>query len=228
MVESPGTTAATRRALRVAVLISGRGSNLQALIDRFVGKPDSPVEIVRVISNRPDAQGLERAKAAGLATKVIDHKGFPDRAAFDEALDAELRDASAQLVALAGFMRLLTEKFIDHWRDRLINIHPALLPSFRGLDTHRRALKRGAKLHGCTVHFVRHEVDTGPIIAQAALPILTDDTPETLGARVLALEHRLYPLALTMIAEGRVAVDGDRAIVEAPAGGTLFSPQDRA
>jgi phosphoribosylglycinamide formyltransferase-1 len=224
MVEAAGT----RRALRVAVLISGRGSNLQALLDRFVGKGDSPVEIVRVISNRPDAQGLDRARQAGIATQVIDHKSFPDRAAFDEALDAELRAAGAQLVALAGFMRLLTEKFINDWRDRLINIHPALLPSFRGLDTHRRVLKRGVKLHGCTVHFVRHEMDTGPIIAQAALPVLASDTPDTLAARVLELEHRLYPLALTLIAEGKVAVDGDRAIVDAAGSGFLVNPQDSA
>ena len=227
MVEAAGTTGGTRRMLRVAVLISGRGSNLQALIDRFVGSADSPVEIVRVISNRPDAHGLERAKAAGLATKVIDHKAFPDRAAFDEALDTELRAAGTQLVALAGFMRLLTEQFIDDWRDRLINIHPALLPSFRGLDTHRRVLKRGAKLHGCTVHFVRHEMDTGPIIAQAALPVLASDTPETLAERVLELEHRLYPLALALIADGRVEVDGDRAIVDAPGAGMLLNPKDR-
>jgi phosphoribosylglycinamide formyltransferase 1 len=212
----------------VAVLISGRGSNLQALIDRFVGQEESPVEIVRVISNRPGAQGLERAKAAGIATQVIDHKGFPDRPAFDAALDAALREAGTQLVALAGFMRLLTEKFIDDWRDRLINIHPALLPSFRGLDTHRRVLKRGAKLHGCTVHFVRHETDTGPIVAQAALPVLADDTPETLSARVLELEHRLYPLALTLIAEGKVEVDVDRAVVGASATGVLLSPSDGA
>jgi phosphoribosylglycinamide formyltransferase-1 len=221
-------TAGTRRVLRVAVLISGRGSNLQALIDRFVGKPESPVEIVRVISNRPDAPGLDRAKAAGLSTKVIDHKGFPDRAAFDEALDAEIRAAGAQVVVLAGFMRLLTEQFINDWRDRLINIHPALLPSFRGLDTHRRVLKRGVKLHGCTVHFVRHETDTGPIIAQAALPVLANDTPETLAGRVLELEHRLYPLALVLIAEGKVEVDGDRAIVNAPGAGTLVNPRDHA
>jgi phosphoribosylglycinamide formyltransferase-1 len=228
MVEAPGTAGGTRRVLRVAVLISGRGSNLQALIDRFVGKLESPVEIVRVISNRPDAQGLERAKVAGLATTVIDHKTFPDRAAFDAALDAEIRAAGAQLVVLAGFMRLLTEQFIDDWRDRLINIHPALLPSFRGLDTHRRVLKRGAKLHGCTVHFVRHEMDTGPIVAQAALPVLANDTPETLAARVLELEHRLYPLALTLIAEGRVEIDGDRAVVDAPGSGVLVNPRDRA
>jgi len=223
-----GIPGGTRRVLRVAVLISGRGSNLQALIDRFVGVADSPVEIVRVISNRPDAQGLEHAKTAGLTTKVIDHKSFSDRAAFDAALDAELRAVGAQLVALAGFMRLLTEQFINDWRDRLINIHPALLPSFRGLDTHRRVLKRGAKLHGCTVHFVRHEMDTGPIIAQAALPVLSNDTPETLAARVLELEHRLYPLALTLIAEGKVEIDGDRAIVDAPGTGVLVNPQDRA
>jgi phosphoribosylglycinamide formyltransferase-1 len=227
MVEREGARRA--RPLKVAVLISGRGSNLQALIDRFAGRRDSPVEIVRVISNRPGAQGLERAAAAGIPSAVIDHKAFPDRRAFDEALDAEIRGAGAQLVALAGFMRLLTERFIDDWRDRLVNIHPALLPSFRGLDTHRRVLKRGAKLHGCTVHFVRHETDTGPIIAQAALPVRADDTPETLAARVLELEHRLYPLALTLIAEGRVAVDGDTAIVDAPAdAAVLLNPPDGA
>ena len=228
MVEAPGTR--RTKPLRVAVLISGRGSNLQALIDRFVVDKDSPIAIVRVISNRPDAQGLERAKAAGLTTRVIDHKGFPDRAAFDAALDVELRGAGVQLVVLAGFMRLLTEQFIDDWRDRLINIHPALLPSFRGLDTHRRVLKRGVKLHGCTVHFVRHETDTGPIIAQAALPVLDDDTPETLGARVLRLEHRLFPWALTLIAEGRVTVEGDRVRVDlagADRDVALFNPPER-
>jgi phosphoribosylglycinamide formyltransferase-1 len=213
--------------LKAAVLLSGRGSNLQALIDRFARKADAPVEIVRVISNRPGVQGLERAAAAGIPTAVVDHKGFPDRIAFDAALDAEIRSAGAQLVVLAGFMRLLTEQFIDDWRDRLVNIHPALLPSFRGLDTHRRVLKRGAKLHGCTVHFVRHEMDTGPIIAQAALAVRAEDTPETLAARVLELEHRLYPSALTLIAEGRVTVDGDTAIVDAPAdGAALLNPPD--
>ena len=218
--------------LKVAVLISGRGSNLQALIDAFAG-PESakttPVEIVRVISNRPDAGGLKRAAAAGIATAVIDHKSFAERADFDAAVDRELRASGAALVVLAGFMRLFTEGFVTAWRDRLINVHPALLPSFRGLDTHRRALKRGVKVHGCTVHFVRHETDTGPIIAQAAVPVLPNDTPDTLGARVLAAEHKLFPLALRLIAEGRVAVDGDRAIITGSgdaARGPLISPAE--
>jgi len=218
--------------LKVAVLISGRGSNLQALIDAFAGPETakaSPVEIVRVISNRPDAGGLKRAAAAGIATAVIDHKGFAERADFDAAVDRELRASGAALVVLAGFMRLFTEGFVAAWRDRLINVHPALLPSFRGLDTHRRALKRGVKVHGCTVHFVRHETDTGPIIAQAAVPVLPNDTPDTLGARVLAAEHKLFPLALRLIAEGRVAVDGDRTIITGSGGaarGPLISPAE--
>jgi len=212
--------------LKVAVLISGRGSNLQALIDHFGPViTSSPVRIVKVISNRPDAGGIERAKKVGIPTAVVDHKTFPDRVAFDATLDRAIREAGAELVVLAGFMRLLTEGFVAAWRDRMVNIHPALLPSFRGVDTHRRALKRGVKLHGATVHFVRHETDTGPIIAQAAVPVLMNDTPDTLGARVLAAEHKLFPLALRLIAEGRVTVEDDRAIVDGrsePA--ILFSP----
>lgn len=212
--------------LKVAVLISGRGSNLQALIDHFGPViTSSPVRIVKVISNRPDAGGIERAKKVGIPTAVVDHKAFPDRVAFDATLDRAIREAGAELVVLAGFMRLLTEGFVAAWRDRMVNIHPALLPSFRGIDTHRRALKRGVKLHGATVHFVRHETDTGPIIAQAAVPVLLNDTPDTLGARVLAAEHKLFPLALRLIAEGRVTVEDDRAIVDGrtePA--ILFSP----
>jgi len=212
--------------LRVAVLISGRGSNLQALIDHFGPViTTSPVKIVTVISNRPEVQGIERAKKAGIPTKVIDHKSFPDRIAFDASLDRAIREAGAELVVLAGFMRLLTEGFVAAWRNRIVNIHPALLPSFRGTDTHRRALKRGVKLHGATVHFVRHETDTGPIIAQAAVPVLANDTPDTLGARVLAAEHKLFPLALRLIAEGRVKVEDERAIVDGRAEPTvLFNP----
>jgi phosphoribosylglycinamide formyltransferase-1 len=215
--------------LNVAVLISGRGSNLQALIDHFGPVIHrSPVRIALVISNRADAQGLDRAKAAGIPTLAIEHRGFPDRASFDAELDRAVRGSGAELIVLAGFLRLLTEGFVEAWRDRMVNIHPALLPSFRGLDTHRRALKRGVKLHGCTVHFVRHETDTGPIIAQAAVPVLADDTPDTLGRRVLAAEHRLYPLALRLIAEGRVRVEGDRAIVDAPPPDVaLLQPSDR-
>jgi phosphoribosylglycinamide formyltransferase-1 len=212
--------------LKVAVLISGRGSNLQALIDHFGPViTSSPVRIVTVISNRPGVQGIERAKKAGIPTAVVDHKAFPDRIAFDASLDRAIREAGAELVVLAGFMRLLTEGFVAAWRNRLINIHPALLPSFRGTDTHRRALKRGVKMHGATVHFVRHETDTGPIIAQAAVPVLNDDTPDTLGLRVLQAEHKLYPLALRLIAEGRVTLDDERAVVDGRSDPTiLFSP----
>ena len=156
---------------------------------------------------------------------MIDHKAFPDRIAFDASLDRAIREAGAELVVLAGFMRLLTEGFVAAWRNRLINIHPALLPSFRGTDTHRRALKRGVKMHGATVHFVRHETDTGPIIAQAAVPVLANDTPDTLGLRVLQAEHKLYPLALRLIAEGRVTLEDERAVVDGRGDPTiLFSP----
>jgi phosphoribosylglycinamide formyltransferase-1 len=220
------TQSSTKRALKVAVLISGRGSNLQALIDHFGPViTSSPVRIVTVISNRPAVQGIERAKKAGIPTAVIDHKAFPDRIAFDASLDRAIREAGAELVVLAGFMRLLTEGFVAAWRNRLINIHPALLPSFRGTDTHRRALKRGVKMHGATVHFVRHETDTGPIIAQAAVPVLANDTPDTLGLRVLQAEHKLYPLALRLIAEGRVTLEDERAVVDGRGDPTiLFSP----
>ena len=214
------------KSLKVAVLISGRGSNLQALIDHFGPViTSSPVRIVTVISNRPAVQGIDRAKKAGIPTVVVDHKAFPDRIAFDASLDRAIREAGAELVVLAGFMRLLTEGFVAAWRNRLVNIHPALLPSFRGTETHRRALKRGVKLHGATVHFVRHETDTGPIIAQAAVPVLMSDTPDTLGLRVLQAEHKLYPLALRLIAEGRVTLEDERAVVDGRADpAILFSP----
>ena len=213
--------------LKVAVLISGRGSNLQALIDQFGPQvADSPVKIVLVLSNRPDAQGLERAAKARLKTEIVDHKAFTTRADFDVAMDREIRAAGAELVALAGFMRLLTPEFVTAWKDRLVNIHPALLPAFPGLDTHHRALEAGVKLHGCTVHYVRHETDTGPIIAQAAVPVLPGDDEATLAARVLRVEHQVYPLALRLIAEGKARVEGERVIVsDAPfAEGTLLNP----
>jgi phosphoribosylglycinamide formyltransferase-1 len=215
----------TRAPLRLAVLISGRGSNLQALIDSFAPQ-DSPIKIALVLSNRPDAPGLERAAKAGLKTEIVDHKAFTNRADFDVTMDREIRAAGAEFVALAGFMRLLTPEFVTTWKDRLINIHPALLPAFPGLDTHQRALVAGVRFHGCTVHFVRHETDTGPIIAQAAVPVLPGDDETALAARVLRAEHRLYPLALRLIAEGKVRVDGERAIVtDAPfADGVLFNP----
>lgn len=205
------------------MLISGRGSNLQALIDAFGPRvPDSPVRISLTLSNKADALGLERAAKASLKTAVVDHKAFQSRADFDVALDREIRAAGAELVVLAGFMRLLTPQFVAAWKDRLVNIHPALLPAFPGLDTHRRALAAGVRFHGATVHFVRHETDTGPIVAQSIVAVRPDDTEEALAARVLESEHRLYPLALRLIAEGHVRVEGERAIVS---GETRF-PQD--
>ena len=204
--------------LKVAVLISGRGSNLQALIDAFGPKvADSPVKIALVLSNRADALGLERAAKAGLKTEIVDHKAFQNREDFDVAMDREIRAAGAEFVVLAGFMRLLTPQFVTTWKDKLVNIHPALLPSFPGLHTHKRALEAGVRFHGATVHFVRHETDAGPIIAQSLVAVHPDDTEETLGARVLETEHRLYPLALRLIAEGQVRVEGERAIVSSDA-----------
>ncbi|MCW2309179.1 phosphoribosylglycinamide formyltransferase [Rhodobium gokarnense] len=202
----------TKRA-RVVVLISGRGSNMAALIEA-AKDPAYPAEIVAVLSNRPNAAGLETAAAAGIATAVVDHKDFDGREAFEEKLSAAIESFDPDLVCLAGFMRLLTSGFAEKWRDRLINIHPSLLPSFKGLDTHVRALAAGVKLHGCSVHFVRPEMDAGPLIAQGAVPVLSGDTEETLAARVLAAEHELYPAALALVASGRTRVVGDRVIVE--------------
>lgn len=200
--------------LRVAVLVSGRGSNMAALIDA-AAEPAFPAEIVAVISNRPNAGALAVAARAGIATRVVDHKAYADRATFDAALDAALRDVAPDLVCLAGFMRILTDGFIAGWAGRLINIHPALLPSFKGLDTHARALAAGVRLHGCTVHVVTPEMDSGPIIAQAAVPVLDGDDEESLAARVLAAEHLLYVRALKLWAQGRVRLAGDRVRVDA-------------
>lgn len=199
--------------LRTGVLISGRGSNLQALIDACTAR-DYPAEIVLVIANRADAAGLERAARAKIPTRVVAHRGFTERAAFDAALDAVLREARVELVCLAGFMRVLGANFIDAWRDHMINIHPSLLPEFPGLDTHARALAAGAKRHGCTVHFVRNEVDSGPIIVQGSVPVLPGDDADKLAARVLAVEHRAYPLALRLVADGRVRVRGDSVEID--------------
>ena len=186
--------------MRVVVLISGRGSNLRALLEA-----DLPVEFACVISNRADAQGLEIAVAHGVPTRVLNHRDYPDRAAFDAALATAIDHHAPGLVILAGFMRVLSAAFVEHYARRLINIHPALLPAFPGLDTHERALARGVKLHGCTVHFVTPEVDAGPILAQTAVPVLPGDTPDRLAARVLRQEHRLYPMAVRWFAEDRVA-----------------------
>ncbi len=188
---------------RVAVLISGRGSNMTALIEAAKAK-DYPAEIVLVVSNRPDAAGLIRAREAAIATVVIDHRPFGgDREAFEGALDAELRKHRIDIVCLAGFMRLLTPWFIARWGGRILNIHPALLPEFKGLHTHRRALEAGVKRHGASVHFVVAETDAGPIISQQSVSVLPSDTEETLAARVLEIEHRIYPEALRLVAEGR-------------------------
>jgi phosphoribosylglycinamide formyltransferase-1 len=198
--------------LKIAVLISGRGSNLLALIDA-AQKPGYPAQIACVISNEPSAKGLERARAANIPALVIYHKDFKSKQEFEETLDAALTKQGVQLICLAGFMRLLTPWFVERWRDRLINIHPSLLPAFPGLDTHKKALEYGVKVAGCTVHFVRAEMDHGPIILQAAVPVLQDDTEETLAARILKEEHELYPQAVLLIAEGRVNVMEEKVFV---------------
>ncbi|RMF16611.1 MAG: phosphoribosylglycinamide formyltransferase [Alphaproteobacteria bacterium] len=198
-----------RRRLRLGVLISGRGSNLQALIDACA-QPEFPAEIVLVISNRPEAAGLARAETAGIATLVVDHRDFREREDFENALNAALKDAGVDLVCLAGFMRILNPDFVNRWRDRLINIHPSLLPAYRGLKTHERVIADGVRFTGATVHFVRPEMDDGPIILQAAVPVHPDDTPDSLAARVLEYEHRIYVEAVRWIAEGRVRVSGGK------------------
>jgi len=199
---------------RVAVLISGRGSNMAALIE--AAKDETyPAEIALVLSNRPDAGGLATARAAGIATEVIDHTAYgKDRAAFDAAMQAMLEKCRIDIVCLAGFMRLLTPELVGHWPGRMLNIHPALLPAFKGLDTHKRALEAGAKIHGATVHFVVAELDSGPIIAQGAIAVHADDSEAALAARVLAVEHRIYPLALKLVAQGRVRIVDGRCLID--------------
>jgi phosphoribosylglycinamide formyltransferase 1 len=184
---------------RVAILISGRGSNMTALIEAASAK-DYPAEIALVVSNRPDAAGLDHARSRGVPTAVIDHTQFGDRKAFEQALDRRLGEYRIDLVCLAGFMRLLTPWFVERWSGRMLNIHPSLLPQFKGLDTHRRALEAGVKRHGATVHFVVPEMDAGPIVLQDSVAVLENDTEETLAARVLELEHQIYPRALRAVA----------------------------
>jgi phosphoribosylglycinamide formyltransferase-1 len=187
---------------RTAILISGRGSNMAALI-AAARDPTYPAEIVLVISNRPDAAGLALARDAGVAVSAIDHRPFKgDRAAHEAEIDAALRQAGVEIVCFAGYMRLLTPRLVDAWQGRMLNIHPSLLPAFPGLDTHARALDAGVKLHGCTVHLVTQTVDDGPILAQAAVPVLPSDDADALARRVLAQEHVLYPLALRLFASG--------------------------
>jgi len=198
---------------RVAILISGRGSNMAALI--AAAQHDYPAEIALVLSNRPDAAGLETARKSGVATAVLDHRPYgKDRTAFEAALQAVLDDRAIELICLGGFMRLFTPAFVQRWHSRMLNIHPSLLPSFPGLDPHGQALRAGVKISGATVHFVVAETDAGPIVAQAAVSVAEDDTPETLAARVLGVEHRLYPLALKLLAEGRIRVVGGRTLID--------------
>ena len=208
--------------MKAVILISGRGSNMEALL-----RAGLPVEFAAVISNKAEAKGLEIARELGVATAVVNHRDHPDREAYDAALAAEIDRHEPDLVCLAGFMRELTDGFVQHYAGRMLNIHPALLPAFPGLHTHERALAAGVKLHGCTVHFVTPEVDSGPIIIQAAVPVLPGDTPDSLAARVLAQEHRIYPQAVRWFAEGRLTLLQDGAVGLAAAlrdTGCLISP----
>ena len=200
--------------LRVGILISGRGSNMAALVEA-ASPPDFPAEIVAVLSNRPDAAGLAFAAERGIPAITVDHRDHRgDKAGFEQAMTAELERHGVEFVCLAGFMRLLSPWFIERWHDRLINIHPSLLPAYKGLDTYARALADGVKIAGCTVHFVRSEVDTGPIVAQAAVPVLPGDTPDSLSRRILAAEHKLYPHALRLVASGAARVAGDVVLID--------------
>ncbi|MBF0370669.1 MAG: phosphoribosylglycinamide formyltransferase [Magnetococcales bacterium] len=224
------TDASPTQKLPIGVVISGGGTNLQSLIDRALDG-SLPVEIKLVVSNNPDAFGLERAKKAGIPTRVVDHRGFGDRGAFEEALIEVLDGARVELVALAGFMRVLTPLFVNHYAGRLLNIHPALLPSFPGLNVQQQAIDAGVRFSGATVHFVTEGVDAGPIVAQAVVPILPHDDAKALAARILQQEHRLYPLAIRLFAEGRLSINGQRVEIQAPpteAGPSLLNPPEGA
>jgi phosphoribosylglycinamide formyltransferase-1 len=197
----------------VVILLSGRGSNLQAILDQ-ARAGQLPVDIRAVISNNPEAEGLARARAAGVAVEVVDHRAFPERAAFDQALMQAIDRHQPRLVILAGFMRIFGPEFIRHYAGRLINIHPSLLPAFKGLQTHARALAAGASEHGASVHFVTNDLDGGPVIAQAVVAVQPGDTPETLSARVLEQEHRLYPLAIRWAIEGRLSIRHGQVLLD--------------
>lgn len=210
----------------VVVLISGNGSNLQALIDTF-NRDNAPARICAVISNRPQAYGLERAQQAGIPTHVVDHQRYRDRPGFEQALQAVIDDYHPGLVVLAGFMRILTERFVNHYLGRMVNIHPSLLPNFQGLDTHQRALDSGLAQHGASVHFVTPELDGGPVIMRAHVTIHPDDDAPTLAARVLREEHRIYPEVVRLFAEGRVKLDDNQALLDGIAV-TQLSKHDHA
>jgi phosphoribosylglycinamide formyltransferase-1 len=213
--------------MKLAVLVSGRGSNLQALIDACKAD-DFPAEIVLVLSNKEDAYGLERAREANIPTAVLSHKDFEDRESFDTAMSEQIDASGAELVCLAGFMRLLSDGFVRRWRDRLINIHPSLLPAFKGLHVHERVIEEGARFSGCTVHFVRPAMDEGPIITQAVVPVHPNDKPDDLAARILEQEHVIYPRAVRYIAEGRVRISAERVLIEdhTISANTLSNPAD--
>jgi phosphoribosylglycinamide formyltransferase-1 len=198
---------------KVVVLISGSGSNLQALIDNIAAGAN-PASIAAVISNRSDAYGLQRAQAAGIATLVLDHKAFSDRVAFDQALAAAIDGFEPDLVVLAGFMRILSGDFVRHYQGRLLNIHPSLLPKYKGMHTHQRAIDEGEHEHGCSVHFVTEELDGGPLVVQAVVPILSADTAESLAQRVHVQEHRIYPLAVSWFAQGRICLNAQGASLD--------------
>jgi phosphoribosylglycinamide formyltransferase-1 len=210
--------------LKVGVLISGRGSNMAALI-RAAQAADYPAEIACVISSRADAPGVQTAKAADIATAVISHRDYPDREAFDRVVSAELEKHGAGLIALAGFLRIFSPWFPERWQGRIINIHPSLLPAFKGLHVQQQALDAGARISGCTVHFVTHDLDAGPTIAQAAVPVLAGDTADTLAARILRQEHRLYPLVVRWFGESRVVLQDGRVSLKGlpPDAALLFS-----
>ncbi len=206
---------------RVVVLLSGRGSNFKALLDANL-----PVTFTAAISNRPEAAGLDFARLRGIPAIALDHKHFASREAFDAALIAEIEKAGADLIILAGYMRILTKPFVERYAGRLINIHPSLLPAFPGLHTHESALREGVKIHGCTVHFVTAQLDHGPIIIQAAVPVLPADTAESLAARVLAQEHRIYPQAVRWLAEGKLVIsDGRVNVRDKGLSQSLFAPE---
>lgn len=213
---------------KVVVLISGSGSNLQALIDS-IASGENPAQICAVISNRADAYGLQRAQAAGIAAQVLDHKQFASREAFDTALIDAIDAHQPQLVVLAGFMRILSSGFVRHYQGRLLNIHPSLLPKYKGLHTHQRALDAGDQEHGCSVHFVSEELDGGPLVVQAVVPVLSDDSADSLAQRVHGEEHRIYPLAVRWFAEGRVRLHEQGASLDGqllPASGHVLHYAD--
>jgi phosphoribosylglycinamide formyltransferase 1 len=211
---------------RVAVLISGRGSNMQSLVCASTTDKDSGYDVVTVLSNRPDAAGLAWAGERGIATAVVDHKAYPTREAFEDTLHEKLMAANVELIACAGFMRIMTDGFVNKWRDKMLNIHPSLLPLFKGVNTHARALEAGVRITGCSVHIVRPELDAGPILGQAAVAVGAGDTPDTLADKVIKAEHILYPEILKLFATGKIRVVGEKIAFSSTINqqGILFSP----